>query len=55
MTLHLDNYINGFDFSPNGDNVATLDTFGVCVVSNVRTDNYLMHLLLESDNGGFGN
>ncbi len=44
MALHLDNYITGFDFNPAGDSIATIDSYGVCLISDLNTNNYGFHI-----------
>lgn len=38
------NTVTGFDFDPTGEIAATIDSNGVCLISNVNTDNYNFHL-----------
>ena len=40
---HLDN-IASLDFNPNGENVATIDRDGICLISDVNTNNCLFHV-----------
>ncbi len=44
MTLHLGNSIAGLDFNPAGESIATIDSIGVCLISDVSTDKYVFHL-----------
>ncbi len=44
MALHLDNYMTGFDFNPAGESIATIDRYGVCLISDVNTNNYGFHI-----------
>ena len=48
--LCLENAIAGLDFNPNGEIAATLDLYGVCLISDVNTDSYRFHLNLEMKN-----
>ena len=45
--LDIGNVITGLDFSPNGETVATIDCFGVCLISDVNTDSCRFHLSME--------
>lgn len=42
----LDNCISSFDFDPQGDSIATIDRYSICLISNVNTHNYGFHLKL---------
>ena len=35
--------ITGLDFNPTGEYVATIDMYGVCLVTDVTTANYRFH------------
>ena len=48
--LYLDNNIAGLDFNPNGVIAATIDIYGVCLISDVNTDSYRFHLNMEMKN-----
>ena len=50
ISLNLDNVITGLDFSPNGELAATIDRYGVCLISDVNTDSYHFHLNMEMKN-----
>lgn len=52
LTLHLDNAIAGLDFNPNGELVATIDSYGVCMISDVNTDNCNFHLVMGDGYSG---
>ena len=52
LTLCLDNVICGFDFNPLGILTASIDAFGVCLISDINTNDYSFHLQMGS---GFGN
>jgi len=47
-----DNYISDLDFNPEGTRAATIDSFGVCLISNVNDGKYLCHLDIGDE--GFG-
>ena len=34
------NFIAGLDFDPTGESVATLDRYGVCLISDMNTATY---------------
>ncbi len=51
ITLHLENSVTGFDFNPAGGSIATIDKYGVCLISDVNTDNYSFHLEVGSQEG----
>ncbi len=48
MTLHLDYVFTGFDFDPAGEFIATIDSYGMCLISDVDTNDYEFHLQLGS-------
>ena len=48
---YLDNFNTSLDFSPSGETVATIDKYGVCLISDVNTDSYRFHLTMEMENG----
>ena len=55
ISLNLGNVITGLDFSPNGELAATIDCYGVCLISDVNTDSYHFHLNMEMKNeDGYG-
>ena len=55
ISLYLDNFIAGLDFNPTGETVATIDKYGVCLISDVNTDSYHFHLNMEMKNQyGYG-
>ena len=41
--LCLDNAISGLDFNPLGTLIASIDCSGVCLISDVNTDEYSFH------------
>ena len=45
--LYLGNVITGLDFSPNGEIAATMDKYGVCLISDVNTDSYRFHMEMK--------
>ena len=47
--------ITGFEFDPTGEHVVTLDFDGVCLISDVNTDNYSFHLQMEMMKSNYGN
>ena len=47
ISLYPENFITGLDFSPNGETAATIDRYGVCLISDVNTDSYHFHLNIE--------
>ena len=47
----LEDVISSLDFNPTGEYMATIDSNGVCLVSDVTTNNYKFHVNL----GDFGN
>jgi hypothetical protein len=49
----LENWIAGFDFHPGGGPVATIDKYGVCLISDITTDISSFHLNL-GNNGSYG-
>ncbi len=53
--LKLENIITGFDFDPAGESIATIDRYGVCLISAVNTNNYVFHLQVgnQPDNSEF--
>ncbi len=51
IIIHLEHFVAGFDFNPAGDSIATIDASGVCLISDVNTNNYGFHLKVA----GYGN
>lgn len=49
----LGNSIASFDFDPNGDVIATIDEFGVCLISDVNTHKSKFHLSMSEEQGSF--
>ena len=47
ILVGLDNFIAGLDFNHNGEIAATIDYYGVCLISDVDTDSYRFHLAME--------
>ena len=43
IILCLDNAISGLDFNPSGTLIASIDRGGVCLISDVNTDDYSSH------------
>ena len=50
LLYSLANAISGLDFNPTGEYVATIDEEGVCLISDVTTNNYIFH----KEVGGLG-
>ena len=46
-----ENYITGLDFNPTGETVAAIDHDGTCLISDINTDNYLVHLSMHHQRG----
>lgn len=46
-------FLTGIDFAPEGTRIATMDGYGICLVSDVDSDDYLFHVELIS--GGSSN
>ena len=44
---YLENVITGLDFHPSGEIVATIDRYGVCLISDINTVTYQFHLGME--------
>lgn len=51
----LGDYIASLDFDPNGEMVATIDNYGVCLLSDVTTNNYSFHLKTQDNFQGLLN
>lgn len=49
INLWLENCISSVDFNLNGESVATIDRYGVCLISNLNTDQFSFNLNLESE------
>ena len=47
MSFFQGGHIEGIDFNAEGKLSAMIDTGGVCLISNINTDEYLFHLKLE--------
>lgn len=52
MNLFIGNFIAGLDFDPTGESVATIDCYGMCLISDVNTDNYGFHCNVGTKEGG---
>ena len=50
MISYLDNAITSLDFSPLGTLTASFDTYGVCLISDINTNEYGFHLQMDSIN-----
>ena len=44
LLSHIDNYICGLDFNPLGTSVASIDDNGVCLISDMITNDYIYHI-----------
>lgn len=44
ITIEIENHITTLDFDPNGEVIATIDSFGVCLLSDITTNEYKFHL-----------
>ena len=49
VLLLIDNAIGGLDFSPLGTAVASIDKFGVCLISDVSTNDYSYDINTSSE------
>lgn len=45
-----DNFVAGLDFDPTGEVTATIDKYGVCLISDVNTNKVSFHLKLKRYN-----
>ena len=52
VNLLIENVITGLDFDPTGECAATIDRYGVCLISEVNTDFYRYHVNLDTQNYG---
>ena len=43
IIFRLDNAISGLDFNPSGTLIASMDRSGICLISDVSTDEYSFH------------
>ena len=43
---YIDNSITSIDFSPSGETTATIDKYGICLISDVNTSSYKFHLVM---------
>ena len=55
MILYLDNAISGLDFNPSGALTASIDHYGVCLISDINTDDYSFHLQMSLESGNLSN
>lgn len=44
-------HITGIDFNPSGELCGTIDCTGVCVISEISTNNYIYHLDMCAEDG----
>ena len=54
ICLYLGSFIVGLDFNPTGETVATIDNYGVCLISDVNTDSCRFHMNMEMKAYGYG-
>ena len=47
MILFLGNAICGLDFNPLGTLTASIDAYGVCLISDIDTNDYIFHLKMD--------
>ena len=47
----LDDVVTSFDFDLSGERAATIDSSGVCLVSDINTNTKNFHLALEGSKG----
>ena len=47
MCLLLEEDITSLDFNPNGETAAAIDKYGICLISDVNTNNYRFLLNME--------
>ena len=45
----LENVITGLDFHPSGEIVATIDRYGICLISDINTNTYQFHLDMNKE------
>ena len=43
--------ITSFDFDPSGERAATIDYAGVCLISDITTNDYTFHLNMDGGSG----
>ena len=53
MISYLDNAITGLDFNPSGTLTASIDHHGVCLVSDINTNDYSFHFKMGTKPGNF--
>ena len=51
ILLHIDNFISGLDLNPLGTLMASIDRYGVCLISDVITNRSRYHKETSFDNG----
>ena len=47
--IYIDNEITGFDFNPLGILAASIDQYGVCLISDIETNDYKFHIKISSE------
>ena len=53
MILCLDNAISGLDFNPLGTLAVSINAYGVCLISDINTNDYSFHLQMDSEHCNF--
>ena len=55
MIFCLDNAISGLDFNPSGTLIVSIDYSGVCLISDINTDDYSFHFKIGEQKGNLLN
>ena len=55
MIVYLENAICGLDFNPSGTLAASIDENGVCLISDVNTNDHSSDLKIDSNLGNLSN
>ena len=55
MELPSENRITGLEINPNGETVATIDCFGICLISDIDTNKYSYHMDMGNSDSGIFN
>lgn len=52
-TFSLENVVTGLDFHPDGEMIATIDRYGMCLISEVNTSkcNFHMNMNINGEAG----
>ena len=53
--LPSENRITGLEINPNGETVATIDCFGICLISDIDTNKYSYHMDMGNNDSGIFN